>query len=90
MKSSLLVGQLAQALHEFLGGGMTPARPHRFQHDGDGLVVDQLAHRFQVVDLGLGEAFDLRANILSQPGLPDADMVASVRPWKPWFMVMIL
>ena len=35
-------------------------------------------------------SLDLRANILSQPGLPDADMVASVRPWKPWFMVMIL
>ncbi|CFP65727.1 Uncharacterised protein [Bordetella pertussis] len=38
----------------------------------------------------LGKPSTCGANIVSQPGLPEADMVASVRPWKPWFMVMIL
>ncbi|MCY1314295.1 hypothetical protein D9M70_649190 [compost metagenome] len=38
----------------------------------------------------LGKPSTCGANILSQPGLPEADMVARVRPWKLWFMVMIL
>ncbi|MNI48567.1 hypothetical protein D3C73_1031350 [compost metagenome] len=61
----VLVGQLAQALHELLGSGEDAAFTlHRFQHDGDGLVVDQLLHRFQVVQFGLGEAFHLRGEHL--------------------------
>jgi hypothetical protein len=29
------------------------------------------------------------SNSASQPGLPDADIVASVRPWNAWSNVMI-
>ncbi|MBN8901931.1 MAG: DUF1116 domain-containing protein, partial [Rhodospirillales bacterium] len=37
----------------------------------------------------LGNPVTLGSNSASQAGLPEADMVASVRPWKPWSMVMI-
>ena len=37
----------------------------------------------------LGNPGTCGANIVSQPSLPDADMVASVRPWKPPSNAMI-
>ena len=43
----------------------------------------------QVVQLGLGKPSPAARNIVSQPALPEADMVASVRPWKLWSKVMI-
>ncbi|MNY40413.1 hypothetical protein D3C86_1751560 [compost metagenome] len=37
----------------------------------------------------LGKPGTCGAKMVSQPALPDALMVASVRPWKLWSMVMI-
>ena len=39
--------------------------------------------------VAFGKPATCGANMVSQPGLPLADMVASVRPWKPWSKVMI-
>ncbi len=87
----VLVGQLAQALHEFLGGGDDAGFAlHGFEHDGDGLVVDQLAHGFQVVDFGLGEAFDLRGEHLVPARLAGRGHGGQRAAVEAWFMVMIL
>jgi len=37
----------------------------------------------------LGKPGTWGANMVSQPGLPEADMVATVRPWKLLMKVMI-
>jgi len=54
----------------------------RLQHHADGLVVDQPLHRSGIVQLRLGKPKTLGSNSGSKAFLPDADMVASVRPWK--------
>jgi hypothetical protein len=89
-QQAVLAGEFAQGLHEVrLGGDHAAFALHRLEHHRDGLGADQRLHRVDVVEVAFGKPGTCGAKRVSQPGLPEADMVARVRPWKEWSKVMI-
>ena len=89
-QQAVLAGQRAQLLQEFVGRG-----PHagfaldRLQHDATVLSVISAFTESRSLSFAFGKPGTFGSNSGSNAFLPDADMVASVRPWKPPSKVMI-
>ena len=80
-QDAVLVGQFAQAGHEFLRSGTHAAFAlDRLDHEGGGLVADSRFGPFQIVKVDIFES--------GEQGR-EAEMVAIVRPWKAFLNVII-